>query len=309
MPMPKAIRGKLLLIESVMVVGILLSISVHDLVSNYGGEVGPIANHDIVLSSPLRVENYTAISTGEITGYNIGDGTFTYNVGLFVANNSTIGKTAGSSDGIPIYVMAWLDYSTTRNLTSLAGYIQYERINISYMSSYLYFENASGHNGAAQIHVNSYASSVSGGFNSTRRGTITTRESTYAFTGTPKPEENVIVNRTYSSTLPNLEYSYGISVPGKWIISRGPQNENSLALLVTEKIGIVDSVSDGIFGKTLRETHLVLTAAILAKYTPNDTSWHYGADISGAVEILKLGSGASSNISLVMNSTVKKPYF
>lgn len=309
MPLPKAIRGKLLFIQSLLITGILLSLVVYNQLTLPGGDVGQISNSDNVLGSPLWAANFTGVTTGEVNGTHNADGSFVYDLGIFVANNSTIERTAGSPDGIPVYVNAWISYCTTGQLTANAGYIRYESINVSYMSSYNYFEKGVFYKPLGKVQPNSYASSVSGGFQQQKSGVVTASQTVMGFQNTPKPEVNVVENRTYSQTLPHQSYSYGISLPGQWILSNGPQNNNTLAFSVTEKVGLVTSVSSGFTEKTLRETQIVLETVFLVKYVPNSAGWQNGASVTGGSYVPGLGQGTSTNVSSMSYRVVDIPYF
>ena len=302
MKIPQSISKRLLISMVFLAVFLLIALPIGMNLLSQHNNPGPISNPDMVLNSPFVSQNYTAISTGKVNAWSTSSGSFAYNAGIFVANNSTIERITYNSSVVPVYAMAWIQAGTTNKLASDGGRIQYESINISYASSYEYYLNGLNYNGSNYSHLNSYAYSTGGNQGTSRNGSVTTKNSIVPFFGSPTPEEDVLMNRTYSYTIPQSGYSFGLSVPGTWLLSNGARQNNTMAINIKEKLGLVTSIKHVYLTENLNLTYVELDINFLLKYTPNLNVWNGGATINGNYSVELLGTGATTHISSVIHS-------
>ena len=253
-------------------------------------------------------------ATGQLLGLYNSNGTYRYDLGIFVGDNMTPVSSIPGKMKIPILTMGWESYTPTSTMVKNSGYIQSETSNISYISSYNFYLNGWNEPWPLWSHIsyNSYFYS-SGSYQPTSTnsemshpsssGGVAIRSTPHLEPGTPMPETDYLWLFSYSHTDANMLHANGFSSNGRWILMAGTGSTNTAAITMNEKINLVTQ-QDNFYGgcgsgstklyyeKIVLQDHFTLT------YNPGE-SW----TTSGSSAVCWFNSNYNGLVSGVYYST------
>ncbi|MCW6171150.1 MAG: hypothetical protein LVQ96_08290 [Thermoplasmatales archaeon] len=190
-------------------------------------------------------------ATGEIMGMSNSNGTYRYDLGIFVGDKMTPVNSMPGKMKIPILTMGWESYTPSSTIVNNDGYIENETSNINYISSYNSYLDGWNEPWSPWSHIsyNSYFYSsvgysptgTSGWITPPRlpSGSMAIKSTTHSEQGTPEPEKDYLWSFSYSQTSANNPYSNGFSSNGMWILMAGTGSTNTAAITMNEKINLV----------------------------------------------------------------------
>ena len=212
--------------------------------------------------------NGWTFATGQVTGLSNSNGTYRYDLGIFVEDKMIQVYSMPGKMKIPVSTMGWESYGPSSAMVNNMGYIESETSNISYISNYNFYQN--GWNEPwypwSHINYNSYLyslgcyspSSTSGGTTSYSAsfsfptvsvsfgitytpnvGDVTVHQNQICDLSSPKTEYNNLWSFTYSDTSSGHHYSNGFSSNGMWILMAGTGSTNTAAITMNQKVNLV----------------------------------------------------------------------
>lgn len=297
----------------------------------YGPFLDPPVNSDpleYVESNPPT--NGWTFATGETVGLSNANGTYYYDMGMFLEDKLVESYSTGDMK-IPLTTMGWEEYVPSSTMTSNYGYIESETSNISYISNYnfylhgwqepiypystisynSYLYSILGTSPSSSQSVTSYSASfafptLSASFGITytpSQGDVSVQYTGIGAQGTPKPEDNYLWSFTYSSTVANNYYANGFSGQGEWLLTAGTGNQNNAAMTMKERVNLVTQEDNYIgacgsgtleyyYENILLQDHFALT------YNPGE-NW----TTSGSSFVCPIGPNYNGEVSAVSYST------
>ena len=85
--------------------------------------------------------NGWTFATGQVTGLSNSNGTYRYDLGIFVEDKMIQVYSMPGKMKIPVSTMGWESYGPSSAMVNNMGYIESETSNISYISNYNFYQN------------------------------------------------------------------------------------------------------------------------------------------------------------------------
>lgn len=267
----------------------------------------PPNNSDPVVYTQQTYGSYgTTFLTGETEGYHDVNGTYYYDLGIFVEN--TYYPSGTGYYEIPVTTIAWLEYLPSSTMTGNDGSIGYLNSNLSQSSSYYDYV----HGPPSGSNPNSYIYSTQGTSPSSTSGGTTSYSSSFTFPdesfsfgitytppqgneqvafqgkglqGTPYPEDYYLWNFTYTTTVANDYYTNGYTGTGEWLLLAGTSNYNSAYLTETQNVSLITKLTLGYHSETYYYERIYLNLLFNIEYYPG-SNW----SVTGTHKVLGAGS-------------------